>query len=262
MNFDIHLAIYDCKIEKIPDAIIAMMTKEGFVLIDDELKLYALQNTDDILPEVDEQLMLVRFLIRPQKNKWAIVYPTGSYNDFQFFGLELSKDLGCITTVILRDDSSGWGYEIYQNGQVLDKYHTNPYTSSTLHEREELAIKPRDHYHFDLDPALLKAEYQGNPTLVAQLFDIDEHKIREYLTIGKYASGSDTHQKLAHFWLALDIADNDKMYYEALDDADENWSHLIFVRQMTPVELKWHAQWKDAMPFTRPPLWLKRESED
>ena len=146
MYFAFNIAIYDCRNEEIRVALISLMENEGFNLVTTDLVAQALRSPgNDLLPEIDERLMLRKFLIAPNKNKWSMIYPsTGWFSEVQDLGIKLSEKLGCLAMVLLVDDTYGWGYELSQKGQAIDRFHPQPMLSPTLKEKSEYNLFQED----------------------------------------------------------------------------------------------------------------------
>lgn len=136
MNFVYNIAVYNCSDDEIRLAIPRVMKTWEYDFAPGEILEKTEYISENLVPSIDKALMLRKFLISPGKNKWSIIYHTLNwFSEAQLFGVQLSQELESIVLVFLLDDSYGWGYELSQNGQVLDKFHTNPY-SPTLHERD------------------------------------------------------------------------------------------------------------------------------
>ncbi len=136
MNFVYNIAVYNHSGDEIRQAIPRVMKTWGYDFAPTEIVQKIEHISENLIPAIDKKLMMRKFLISPDKGKWSIIYHTLNwFSEAQQFGVQLSKELEGIVLVFLLDDSYGWGYELSQNGQVLDKFHTNPY-SPTLHERD------------------------------------------------------------------------------------------------------------------------------
>jgi hypothetical protein len=303
--------------------------------------------------------MLRRFLIPPNKNNWSILYHTFYWlSEAQQFGIQLSKELKSIVLVYLMDDSYGWGYELSKDGELLDKFHTNP-NSPTLHEKdgefglktiiEHTLIIPPPQTEIDLvdlvrlmlpssgemvemmartkesvlkklekslgtlspdqrvelesgmatdfdeflaalptpeersklmdklpDLTLLErlkemgtatpeqiAEYQGHPSILANLFGISEAKVAERLLKSRNESSIFAHDEMSDF-LEKDLGIEDwyKSYSDFLNDLDnfKDWDHLTVSKRMTDAELQWCKMEinQNVMPETGPPIWINQ----
>ena len=103
-----NIAVYERSCAQIRSAIISLMNAQDFDLADDELTSQALRVPGvNLLPDLDERLILRNFLISPSKNGWCMVYAsTGWFSEVQDLSVALSKKLDCVTLALLIDDSN------------------------------------------------------------------------------------------------------------------------------------------------------------
>lgn len=357
MNFGFNIAVYKCSGDEIRLAIPQVMEMWGYSIASVEIAKQVKHTWHNLVPAIDPELMLRQFLISPNKNNWSIIYHTFQWlSEAQQFSLQLSKELKSIVLVFLMDDSHGWGYELSKDGELLDKFHTDP-NSPTLHEKDgEFGLKtmiernlivPPLHTEIDVvdlarlmlpsrdemiemiaktkesflkrlektlgtpspdqsielekimatgldealaalptseersklidnlpDPTLLDrlkemgaatseqlAEYQGHPSILADLFKVSEDKVAERLLKSRNELSVFAHDELSDFLEEdLGIEDWYRSYWDFLDDLDrlEDWHHLIFSKRMTDAELQWCKMEisQNIMPGSGPPIWI------
>lgn len=365
MNFVYNIAVYNHSGDEIRLAIPRVMKTWGYDFAPAEIAQKIEHISENLIPAIDKELMLRKFLVSPDKGNWSLIYHTLNwFSEAQQFGVQLSKELEGTVLVFLLDDSYGWGYELSQNGQVLDKFHTNPY-SPILHERDgefgfeamiernmieppppesgvamtdvvrlimpsqdemtDLAIAMKERHLKRLGPILdtlspdqraeveknLKqnfeqdmnelraalptleeksqlteklpdptlvdrlrdmgkaspeemAEYQGHPSIFANLFGINEDEMAECLQKSRDNYSIFAHDEMSNF-LENDLGIEDwyKSYPEFLNDFDniKDWYHLIFSKQMTDVEPHWCklGMSQNIIPDTGPPIWINQQ---
>ncbi len=359
MNFVFNIATYKHSSDEIRLAIPQVMATWGYSIAPVEIAKQVEHSWQNLVPAIDPELMLRQFLISPHKNNWSIIYHTFQWlSEAQQFGLQLSKELKSMVLVFLMDDSYGWGYELSKDGELLDKFHTEP-NSPTLHEKdgefglktmiernliipppqveidvvdlarlmlpsrdemvemmaktketvlkrlekslgtlspdqrvklerimatdfdEALAALPTSEEKSKLidnlpDPTLLDrlkemgaatleqlAEYQGHPSILADLFGVSEDKVAERLLKSRNEHSIFAHDELSDFLEEdLGIEDWYKSYWDFLDDLDKlkDWHHLIFSKRMTDAELQWCKMEisQDIMPGSGPPIWINQ----
>jgi hypothetical protein len=104
-------------------------------------------------------------------------------------------------------------------------------------------------------------EYQGHPSILADLFGISVDKVTERLTKSRDDDGIFAHDEMSDFLEEdLGIEDWYKNYSEFLDDLNKlmDWHHLIFSKRLTDTELQWCKLEisQNIMPGTGPPIWI------
>jgi hypothetical protein len=105
------------------------------------------------------------------------------------------------------------------------------------------------------------AEYQGHPSILANLIGISEDRVAERLLKSRGERGIFAHDVMSDF-LEEDLGIEDwwKSYSEFLDDLDklEDWHHLILSKRMTDAELQWCKLEisQNFVPDTGPPIWI------
>ena len=344
MYFAFNIAVHNRTSEEIRAVITEVMKNEGFNIATLGIRLQT--SIDNLLPEIDDKLMLRKFIITPNNNKWSIVYPsTGWFSEVEDLVAKLSNKLDCVAMVLLVDDSYGWGYVLYQQGNVTDRFHTQPMLSPTLREKSAYGLIPGDKItditaqleeqsidnstlatlnlptseqivgikrhlldqeaiglltpeqksqlegkldqilanlslptsvqkaelveHFLTDPSILDKpfsltvereaqsdKYSGTPSTIANVFGVLEDLVIHYLSASESNFETGLHDKMTGFFELLDLEDVDRTYQDLVEDFKDSEDHLIFVREMTAVELQWREKWKEKLPYVAPPLWL------
>jgi hypothetical protein len=135
MYFGYSIGIYDCNYKEFVMALGMVMKTQGFFLVDHQ----PLQDIsgDKLTQYAPDGLSIRNFLIASNQNKWCRVYPSVQFNAVQDLAHKLSEKLNCPVMIFLVDDSSGWGYELYQQGHLIDGFHTTPMDTPTLEEKED-----------------------------------------------------------------------------------------------------------------------------
>lgn len=216
--------------------------------------------------------LLVRafFISSQQEGGWCFLVP--SYHVWFDEALDvcklLSNELACPVLLLLQDNGYGWGYFLYKNGKVIDRFHANP-SSPTLHQKG--AKSPQD-----LELLLLEAReatpeekkvYEGHAEVIAETFNIQAGKIPYYLSISRRDADFTTHYEMGNFMRnGLGVPDGwDISYYAIYRGEVKNpdlWLNLVFVRKMSPVEQAWYDSIGMDAPGESPPLWLNENDSE
>jgi hypothetical protein len=108
------------------------------------------------------------------------------------------------------------------------------------------------------------AEYQGHPSILANLLGVAEDKVAKQLLKSRNNSSIFAHDEMSEFLEEdLEIEGWYKSYLDLVDDLDQlqAWDLLIFSKRMTDAELQWCKMEisQAIMPGSGPPIWINKE---